>query len=530
MIKSHRSEFYKASILVFFGIILTCITEYGQEAAIAHRFGTSREADIFFGAFIIPLTIFILFSYLGKIAIIPAITEIQEQESPERFNALLSTLYFWLTILATGLLIIGLLFSEYFVKVSIPGASPDMWQKAINLQRPLFLFVFISGFVSLCLSTIQAKKHFTVPAFCVPVTNSLVILMIFYGSRKFGLNALPWSYIAGITIQFVILAVTASHFKLKWFPLWRFRDPYLRNITYLFAISLLSFGIRFLNAVIARILASFLEVGSIAIINYSSKLISGISFVSAGAIFTVSIPFLATLFLEKEIREIRSLISNNIITLTLILIPLTTIIGICHYEIISILFQRGSFSNESTLKTSVALIYFSLGLYPGAMAFILSAPFFAMKKPRVPMINSILMFLINISLAILLMRFMGVNGIALAASLTYIVSMIFLYVILQRKVGEIISKKGFVSIGKIIAASSIMTLIMFVEKITGIVNIFPCNLFGNILQLLVISGSGLLGFLLIARLVNIPEIRLVLLTFRTYFMPKKNSLTKPDKI
>jgi putative peptidoglycan lipid II flippase len=507
------------------GMLLSTVTEYGKEAAIAFRFGTTLQADAFFGAFIIPYTLFILFTYLGKMSIVPVITEVQSKESHERFNDLLGTLYLWVAIAGAGILIIGLAGSKYLIHISMPGTPREIWNQAVSLQRVLFLFTVLGAFVSLCLSIIQAQKHFVVPAFFMPFANTVVILLIFYGGKLYGLEALPWAYIGGMFLQFVILAITARHFNLRWFPLPRLHDGYLREISYLVLIPLLSFGIRSVNAISDRTLASFLETGSIAIINYSSKLIKGFSYISAGTIFTVSIPFLATLFLKNERKEVRILITRNIQILSLLLLPLTAIIISCPYEIISLLFQRGSFGIDATEKTSRALVFFSLGLYPGAMTFVLAAPFFAMKKPKIPMVNSLLMFLLNITLAIALMFPMGVNGIALAASLTYYISVVRMHTMLKKEIGRVVDGTTLKSTGRIALLSLCMMIVMCGLKSTGIGSAFPPNLIGKIALLSLIAGSGVASFLLTTKIIRIPEIGQIASTLQSYFVParKKNN-------
>lgn len=521
MTESHRSTFYRASSLYMVGMILAAVTEYGKEAAIAYRFGTTTQADTFFGAMIIPYTIFVLFTYLGRMSIVPAITGIQDRESSERLNDLLGILYSWVAILGIAILAGGVLASRYLVQLSMPGTTEEIWKRAMGLQRLLFIFTFTGAFVSLGLSIVQARKHFIVPAFMIPFSNIAVIAMIMFGGRRFGLDVLPWSYIAGMIIQLVIISATARHFRLRWFPIRRLRDPHLREISYLVAIPLISFGIRSLNGITDRTLASFLEVGSIAVINYSSKMGKGISFIFAGTLFTVSIPFLSTLFLKKELKEARTMIMNNIKILTLILVPLTAIIIACHHEIIAFLFQRGSFGVDATLKTSRAFIFFSLGLYPGALAFVLATPFFAMKKPKIPMVNSILMFLLNICLAVVLMRVMGVNGIALAYSLTFFVSVIRLYILLKMEIGRIIDRRTILMTIKLFAIALLMIAVMLTVKRLGVDDLFSANMPGKLARLLAVSLSGVGSFIVASRLVGIPEIGSATSILRNTFKPGK---------
>jgi putative peptidoglycan lipid II flippase len=155
------------------------------------------------------------------------------------------------------------------------------------------------------------------------------------------------------------------------------------------------------------------------------------------------------------------------------------------------------------------------------MTFILAAPFFSMKKPKIPMTNSVLMFILNISLAVLLMKYMKVNGIALAASLTYLVSMLRMYFLLQREVGKITDRLILGSIGKIVLISIIMVLVMIAVKMSGIGLLFDYNLFGKLARLSIISLSGVGSFFLTAKLVRLPEIGSIKSTLQHIFFTGK---------
>jgi putative peptidoglycan lipid II flippase len=113
-------------------------------------------------------------------------------------------------------------------------------------------------------------------------------------------------------------------------------------------------------------------------------------------------------------------------------------------RIISALFQGGQFNVYSVDLTSGALFFYSIGLFAYGSTRILQSCFFALKDTLTPAKVSFLALILNIILNSLLMFPMKIAGLALATSISGIISFCVLFSLLRKRLkpfttGDIIS-------------------------------------------------------------------------------------------
>ena len=87
---------------------------------------------------------------------------------------------------------------------------------------------------------------------------------------------------------------------------------------------------------------------------------------------------------------------------------------------------------------------------------IMSRVFYTLDDSKTPVINSVLMVAINTILSLILVKTRGVEGLALATSLSFLIGGILLIFPLKKKVGNLIDKNTAVNILKIVISSAIM--------------------------------------------------------------------------
>jgi putative peptidoglycan lipid II flippase len=87
---------------------------------------------------------------------------------------------------------------------------------------------------------------------------------------------------------------------------------------------------------------------------------------------------------------------------------------------------------------------------------VLSRVFYSLQDTRTPMINAAIGMLLNIILNIVLSRFLGIGGLALATSIAAIFTTALLFVSLRKKTGPFGMKQISISFLKILFASLVM--------------------------------------------------------------------------
>src|SRR5690606_11837643 len=117
-----------------------------------------------------------------------------------------------------------------------------------------------------------------------------------------------------------------------------------------------------------------------------------------------------------------------------------------------------------------------------------SRAFYAMQDTKTPMINASIAVVLNIILNIILSKFLGIGGLALATSISAILATILLLISLRKKIGPFGMKATTISFIKILLASIVMGILV---KVTYVLLI---NIMGESLSLLISIGIGALVY------------------------------------
>ncbi|MFH5796861.1 lipid II flippase MurJ, partial [Clostridium perfringens] len=104
--------------------------------------------------------------------------------------------------------------------------------------------------------------------------------------------------------------------------------------------------------------------------------------------------------------------------------------------IVKVLFQRGAFDTKSTQMTAIAVVFYSIGIIGFGLRDILGKVFYSLQDTTTPMVNGIITIVLNIVLNLLFVRYTNMQhaGLALATSISAIVTIILLFISLRKKI------------------------------------------------------------------------------------------------
>ena len=223
-----------------------------------------------------------------------------------------------------------------------------------------------------------------------------------------------------------------------------------------------SIGIAEICAIINRIVASFLFVGSISALGYASK-INGIllTFFTA-AISTIVYPLYAESIAKNNIKQLNSRINFTLSIYSLFLIPL--MLGLLYYrqEIVKLVFGRGAFDENAVQVTQSLLGCYCVGLLFMAFRETLTKVFYSLQDSKTPATNATIGVLINIFLNLSLPFIFGVEGLAIATSITAVIISISLLKQLTTKYNEISLSQFWSNIKSILYSAIIMLMLILI--------------------------------------------------------------------
>jgi putative peptidoglycan lipid II flippase len=142
-------------------------------------------------------------------------------------------------------------------------------------------------------------------------------------------------------------------------------------------------------------------------------------------------------------------------------LPATIALIAIPFAIVNVCFEHGIFVRSDSIATSYALAAFAMGLPAFVMNKVFSPGFFAREDTKRPMIFAMISVAVNVTASLVLSRFFGHVGIALATALAAWVNATQLGVTLVR-LGHFTADQRLRSrVPRIIAASLAMGIILF---------------------------------------------------------------------
>jgi putative peptidoglycan lipid II flippase len=192
-------------------------------------------------------------------------------------------------------------------------------------------------------------------------------------------------------------------------------------------------GVGTLNVMVDRWVASRLPEGAIAALNFSGRVWTLPITLLAGPIATAVFPSFSSMAADRSaVPALGDKVRRTAALLAYIVIPSSVGIIVLATPITRLLFQRGAFDAAATAITASCVQMYALGLVFQAILPVLEKVFYTFKNTVTPLLISAGIVGANMAGNIILSRYLGAAGIALATSITVMLGTIVCAVLLPR--------------------------------------------------------------------------------------------------
>ena len=497
----------KTAAILMVIILISKITGFMRDVVLAQAFGAGNVTDAYLTALNIPVVLFDGISAALGTTFIPMFFKIKEDKGKDEVNKFTSNILNIVIIISLMLILIGVIFTPYIVKIFAIGFKGEVFELAVNYSRILIfamIFIAINGLIS---SYLLASGDSYISGLVTIPFNIIVIVAIVIGSVTNSYIMVYGTLIAYIgQLLFQIPRLIKRNYKHT-FKI-DIRDKNIKSILYLVVPVFFGSYINQINAVVNRTLASTLEQGSITALNYANKLNMFAVGIFSIALSTVMYPIFSKLASENNMKAFKHSLSKTINIIVIIMVPMTIIMMTFSTPIVKILFEEGSFDSKATYLTSTSLLYYSVGTTAYGLKDLLAKGFYSLQDTKTPVRNAVISVLVNIVLSVVLVKTMGIGGLALASSVSAIVTTVLLIVSLRKKIGRIGFKNIFIVFLKVIIASLVMGVV--INLMYSYILAFGISLIGESRKLIAISCSicglgGLVIYVISILLLNVKE-------------------------
>ncbi len=504
-IHESRGKIARSVKNVSIATLISRILGYTRDMLIASEFGNGMVADAFYVAYRIPN---LLRHLLGEGALsssfIPVFTDYITNKTKEETQELINILTTILLIILASLTLIGVIFAPFIVKIIAFGfySNPEKLALTIVLTRIMFPFMAAIGLAALAMGILNSLRKFIIPALAPCILNISEIFFVLSVCPFLGvpIKGLAIGVIVGGFGQlfFQIPAILRSGFTFNFRLL--LNHPGIRKIGILMLPSTIGLSVNQINTFVDTMCASVLEEGSVTALYYANRLMQLPLALFGIAIATVAFPLMSKSAAQQDIGGLKKTLIFSLRMILFTIIPASVGLAVLGKPIIRLLFERKNFTAVGTNATSLALLFYSTGIFAYAGVKVLVNAFYSLKDTKTPVKIAVLSMVLNAILNVILMRFLSVGGLALATAISSMINMSMLVLVLRNKIG-------------LLGGSKVLGLFWRVTFASGIMGLFCLLLMKLLVNLgaFVQISSTILGaiiiFLIISYILKIEEVK-----------------------
>lgn len=422
----------RAAILITFISVFSKVLGFVREQVVASLFGATGLTDAYFSAWTIPLMLVGLFGGAISTAFLPVFLRLLGQGKQEEGWRLASAVWRFSLIILSLVTALAYVAAPLITRLLVPSFDAPTQQLTTAMLRVMLPAVILMGTATLYSAVLNAFKQFAWPSLAPVAMNIVLVGSTVLFTHRYGIMGLATSTLLGVLAQQLLLWWKIRRNRM---PLFKLRGS-LEGVGQVGRLAVpIMLGTLFsqLYVFVDKGLASGLDSGSIASLNYANKLVQLPIGIFVAALATAIYPTLAELAGRNDLRGLSRTVSTGIRTLSSLILPAAVGMAVLRTPLVALAFQRGSFDAVATQKTAFALAFYSIGLFGVANIQIITRAFYALEDSATPVRIGIMTALLNIILDIVLVRFLRQGGLALANSTAVLTQMFCLLFVLRRR-------------------------------------------------------------------------------------------------
>ncbi len=441
--------------------IISALSGFVRDILVAKNLGATMQSDVYLSSNILSYTIFGIIGAAISTSFIPIFNDISENSGRSDAEAFSNKILSLIITLGIGLILLGELLAPQLTRILFYGFEGQKYELAVLLQRIMLPLTILTVLSNLMLGILQSYGEFKTTAIVGLITNFVLIMYMLFGFHLFNVIGLCaaniLAYIIILTIQTFALLKKKYKFKYEF----TLHDPKLKMVFSLVLPVIIGTSAGQISDLINTAVSSSFNDGEMAALTYSMRIVAACMIVFVTPFATVYYPIMSRLVANMEYQNLIIIVSRVIEICVIITIPLTVGFLVLSRPFIMFIFERGLFDEKATTLTTYAFFYYSIGLVGYSLRGFLEKVFYSLKNTKTPMLNGVIGIGINIVLVLILTKFVGYIGIAMAYSIAGIIISILMFMSLSKKLPGLNVKSEILNIIKILLSALTMGIVVY---------------------------------------------------------------------
>ena len=400
---------------------------FAKEAVVALQFGTGDVLEIFLIAMVLPQFAINLVGGSLNAALIPTYIHVRDHSGSGAAHRLLASVTAAsLTILVVLSIAIGIA-APAIVPLIASGFPEAKREMTITALRWLLPTIVLSGLTTTWGAVLNAGNRFALSSAAPAATSLLTLTFVGFRGIEWGAGALVAGALGGAALEATLLGWGLADRGVPLIPRWYGASREVLDVMRQYGPMLTGAFLMGGTSVVSQSMAAMLDPGSVSALSYGSKLTTLLLSVGAVAVSTAVLPPFSERAAAGDWTALRHALRRSSQWLLALVLPGTALLIAFSKPIVALLFERGSFTAADTRIVAATQAMFLLQVPVFVVSLVLVRLISALRANHILMWGSVLNLAASIVLTYVLMRQLGVAGIALATSLMYAVSLGYLW-------------------------------------------------------------------------------------------------------
>lgn len=382
----------RGSLVVGAGLFIGNVTGFFRVLIVAWYLGTHARADSLVVAVGPVDNLANAIINTALVSFVPMLV----RSSPELRAALFARLTRVFTWVLAGVAASIALLAPWIATLLGPGLAPQQHNEAVDLLRLLAPVTFFAGVSAVYSALLYTERRFTAPALYQAFINGGTVVGSLALWRVLGIYGFAIGYSAGAAI----------HLAFTWFlsrDLRRIRPTEgppapVREILATPGLYLLYASLISSNVLVTRAFATHAGPGMAAAFDYCLRCVSVVVAYLVYPVANSLLPEIARLRASQEGARARRLIDVSSAAMAAAAVAACALGLLVRTPAIGLLFQRGSFTAESTRLVSLVFLGFAPSIVGWALLDLLSRCSFALDRPKPPLFAAVLPVVVNLAI------------------------------------------------------------------------------------------------------------------------------------
>jgi putative peptidoglycan lipid II flippase len=463
-----------SALIISAASLLSRLLGVVRDRLLAGQFGAGVELDAYYAAFRVPDLLFNLL-IVGALSagFIPLFSEYLEQRSEKEAWTLAAQI---LTVITSVIAVIAALVAiaaPWIVPFFTSGFSAEGVALTVTMTRIMTISPILLGISGVMGGILQAKKQFVAFALAPVFYNIGIIIGITIFARTWGIAGVAWGVALGSFFHACIQAFPAFQLGLRGIgrrPWW---SEGVRRLLWMMIPRTASLAVAQINLLIVLAFASSLSLGSVAVFTLATN-IQSLPFGLIGvSVAVAAFPALSQAANQGRERSFQRLLLQQVAWLWFLLVPVTVLFYLFAPQMVYVVLGAGKFDAVNVARTTDVLRILVIALPAQSVVALLVRAYYAKQNTWTPFFVSVFAELVNLGLCLALRERYGLQGLAIAFTISTIVHVKALWLVLPQGLSKEERRVFLKTFVGVIGAA----LFMFIGYL-GLSRFLPIQMFG----------------------------------------------------